>query len=133
MKHGFFRTQWFVYALLHGLLFIPLNWVDARADMRIISPADGATVLGQVSVSTSPSYWTDLYIDGDYLTSGPPFTSSWDSTSVADGAHTISVMGFDTSGTPSSYASVNVAVANDSGLGVMHINSPGNGSSVSGT
>ena len=49
------------------------------------------SVAGQSGRVSSISY----YVDGKYLASTPPFSILWDSTSVADGPHLLSVQAFD--------------------------------------
>ncbi|HJU10806.1 MAG TPA: hypothetical protein VJ728_08010 [Candidatus Binataceae bacterium] len=61
--------------------------------------------------------WTDLYIDGNYLSSGPPFTTSWNSATVPNGNHTISVEAFNAADLVIGSDSVRVAVANSGGGG----------------
>jgi len=56
--------------------------------------------------------WANLYIDGTYYNSTPPSTFSWNSTSVADGAHTISAKAYSSGGSLLASASVSVTVAN---------------------
>jgi len=41
--------------------------------------------------ASSSVKWVNVYIDGSYFASSPPYTFSWDSTKVANGSHTISV------------------------------------------
>jgi hypothetical protein len=56
--------------------------------------------------------WANVYIDGIYFASTPPGTFSWNSTTVADGAHTISSNGYNSSGAVLATVSVPVTVAN---------------------
>ena len=85
------------------------------AAVVITSPANGATVSGTVSIATQyqspPVTWENVYIDGSYLASSPPSTFSWNSATVANGAHTIRVDGRNSSGVVAS-TSVAVTVAN---------------------
>jgi hypothetical protein len=53
-----------------------------------------------------------VYIDGHYLASGPPFTFSWNSTTVVNGAHTISTKAYATGGAQIGSDSLAVTVAN---------------------
>ncbi|HJU10805.1 MAG TPA: Ig-like domain-containing protein [Candidatus Binataceae bacterium] len=83
--------------------------------INIVSPVNGSTVSGSASISTVIGQgvsWTDLYIDGSYLTSGPPFTTNWNTTAVPNGNHTISVKAFDTNDAVIGSSSVNVVVQN---------------------
>ncbi len=54
----------------------------------------------------------NFYVDGTYLASSPPSSILWDSTSVPDGTHTLSISGFDSSSNVVGAASVVVIVAN---------------------
>ncbi len=84
-----------------GATQTPTASATPSADVVIVSPVNGATVSGIVSIVTqyqSPVTWENVYIDGKYLASSPPSTFSWNSTSVANGAHTITVAGKNSSG-----------------------------------
>jgi hypothetical protein len=84
--------------------------------VKITAPANGATVSGTAVTITitknSGISWADVYVDGIYFASTPPSTFSWDSTTVADGTHTISVTGFGSGGAIKGTASITVTVAN---------------------
>jgi hypothetical protein len=106
--------------------------------VTITAPSNGATVSGSVSIVTtkaSPAQWENIYIDGNYLASSPPTTFSWDSTSVANGSHTISAKGFNSSGAVVGTASVTVNVQNGGGGGssAVQITSPADGATVTGS
>jgi hypothetical protein len=81
----------------------------------ITAPANGATVSGLVSIVTQvqspPVVWENIYIDGQYYQSSPPYTFSWNSTSVSNGTHTIRADGRNSSGVVGT-ASITVTVAN---------------------
>lgn len=60
----------------------------------ISSPASGATVSGIVPIVVQVSssvQWVNFYVDGKYLASSPPYTYKWNSTTVANGSHILSV------------------------------------------
>ena len=83
--------------------------------VSITTPTSGATLSGPVAISVNHNsnvQWVNVYVDGNYWTSSPPYTFSWDSTSVANGSHTILVKGFDASDTTIGQASVAVIVSN---------------------
>jgi hypothetical protein len=63
----------------------------------------------QVSPSVT---WINIYIDGGYFASSPPYTFSWNSTTVPNGSHTISTRAFNSSGTQLGTDSISVSVAN---------------------
>ncbi len=115
-------------------------------NVQITAPANGATVSGTVSIAAQVSSsvsWINIYIDGHYLASGPPFTFSWNSTTVANGAHTISAKSYATGGAQNGTASVSVTVSNSGGpaatptstpaSSTVKITAPANGATVSGT
>ena len=86
----------------------------ARA-VIITAPVKAARVEGTISfaaiIGTSVQ-WMDFYVDGKYLASSPPAAILWDSTSVPDGAHTLSVKGFDASNKMVAHPSVKVTIDN---------------------
>src|SRR5207244_7183527 len=56
--------------------------------------------------------WTDAYVDGNYLSSGPPFTKRWDSRATRNGRHRISVKAFNAHNQVIGWSSVKVDVMN---------------------
>jgi hypothetical protein len=90
--------------------------VNNSATVGITAPAQGATVSGTaVTISVAHSanvQWEDIYIDSVYFASTPPSAFSWNSTSVADGSHTISVTGYSSNSNVLGSASVTVTIAN---------------------
>jgi Bacterial Ig domain len=83
--------------------------------VAITSPSNGATVSGTVSIAakySSPVSWLNFYIDGTWVASSPPSTLSWNSTSVANGQHTVSVNGYNDSNTLVASTSVTLNVRN---------------------
>ncbi len=103
--------------------------------VTITAPANNATVSGSVSITAQVGpgvAWTNVYIDGQYLASSPPLTFSWNSTSVANGNHTISANSYASNGTLAGSASVTVNVQNGNPQPVVTLTSPANGSTVSG-
>ena len=97
--------------------------------VNIGAPQLGETVSGIVSIGTEIStrvQWINIYIDGNYLASSPPFTFSWDSTKVGNGPHIISANACDGSGLLGTSA-VSINVAN----GPVALTWPPTGSTVS--
>jgi hypothetical protein len=85
------------------------------ASVQITAPSNGATVAGTVSITVVKGTgvsWANIYIDGVYFASTPPTTLSWNSKTVADGAHTISAKAFNSGGTQLGSVSITVTVAN---------------------
>lgn len=104
----------------------------SNSAVSITSPANGATVFGTISIATTVSSavaWENIYLDGKYLVSSPPYTFTWNTTAVPNGTHTISARGFAANGTQVGSASVTVNVNN----GAAAITSPANGATVSGS
>jgi chitodextrinase len=86
----------------------------------ITAPANGATVSGSVSVTASASdnvavARVEFWVDGvnKATDTSAPYSYSWNTTTFADGSHTILVKAFDTSNNSSS-ASITVTVSNGS-------------------
>ena len=98
--------------------------------VMITSPSEGTTVSGTVTVTAhvAPSiYVGKLYADTQGVEtsqgqSAPTYTFTWNSTSVPDGTHNLTVKGFASgSTTPSWVDSVDVVVANNSAdAGALH-------------
>lgn len=99
------------------------NSQAARPTLSITSPSAGAVVSGSVTVNASASDSSGInsvqfLIDGSNLgsaTTVPPYSQSWNSTSVADGPHTVSAVA--TSNSPSetrAAATVTLTVQNGS-------------------
>ncbi len=64
---------------------------------KILSPDNNSVVQNTVIISTtvgSQVQWINLYVDGNYIVSSPPYNFTWDSTTVANGSHTISIEAF---------------------------------------
>ena len=106
--------------------------------MRITAPSNGAIVSGGITINTEVSsavLWENLFIDGEYLASSPPYTFTWDASAVVNGPHTISAKAYAADGQElesfssgfSRGSSISVNVAN----GATVIVSPANGASVS--
>ncbi len=88
---------------------------STSAAVAITAPLNGATVSGTVSIATqvnSSVSWINIYVDGIYFASSPPFTFSWNSPTVPNGPHTISVRAFSGSGTQVGSDAVTLTVAN---------------------
>jgi hypothetical protein len=87
----------------------------ATGAVKITSPVNGATVSGTVSTTTQASsavVWDNVYIDGQYFASGPPYSFSWNSAPAVNGSHTISARAYGNGGNQIGTDSVAVKVAN---------------------
>lgn len=96
-----------------------MTTADLGPSVSITAPADGAKVNGDVTISASPSAEVDVveFFVGSTLvgTDASPdggWTASWDSTTVADGVHTITARAVDTATNEEATASVSVTVDN---------------------
>jgi len=95
---------------------------DPDPTASISAPADGSTVKGSVTINATATDDTAVTavqyrIDGGSwnamsFVSGNQWTGAWDTTTVADGFHTIGVRSIDNVGQPSQIATVTVRVAN---------------------
>jgi Bacterial Ig domain/Kelch motif len=88
---------------------------SASPAVKLTAPATGAVVSGTVSILaqvTCDVSWINIYIDGSYFASSPPYTFSWDSATVANGVHTISTRAFASGGTQVGSDSISVSVTN---------------------
>jgi len=79
--------------------------------------ANGAVVAGQVDLSASApdgAARLEFQIDGATVATdtAPPFTATWDSFSVANGAHTLGLRATDAAGTATSSGPIQVSVSN---------------------
>ncbi len=119
MKARFFRRYscaYVIYLTLTMLFFKPDSSYSSTA-VNLTSPANGATVSGNVTVAAAISsgvVWVDFYIDGIYLTCSPPYIIDWNSQNVKNGTHTISVTAFAANHAVLGSSSVTVYVSNNS-------------------
>jgi hypothetical protein len=84
----------------------------------ITAPGNNTFVAGTITFSAIKStscVWINFYVDGNYVASSPPSSILWDSTSVGDGAHTLSVKGFDSNSNLIANPVVTVMVDNVTG------------------
>ena len=87
--------------------------VQTSSAVQITAPQNGATVSGTTTISVVQgpgAAWINVYIDGTYFASTPPTSFSWNTTTVANGSHTISATAFNSSSTAVSTAAVTVTV-----------------------
>lgn len=106
----------------------------------LTNPLDGSTVSGTLSLAATASdnvgvVSVSFYVDGSLLatSTSAPYGASWDTTAVANGAHTLSASAVDTSGNvaTTSTITVNVQNAGDTTPPICAITSPTNGAVVS--
>ena len=86
----------------------------------IASPANGATVAGMVRVVTreaSNVSWINVFVDGKWVAANPPaalppYSVVWNSASVANGSHIVSVTGYNSSNAAIATSGIGIAVRN---------------------
>jgi hypothetical protein len=108
--------------------------------VSITSPANGATVNGTVAVQVSATdnvgvTQVELYRDGVLIgtKTSAPYSFNWDTSTVANGAHSLTSKAYDAGGNNATSAAVNVTVQNDLVAPTASITSPTSGQIVSGT
>lgn len=111
----------------------------------VTSPASGATVSGSVTLTATVAATNDttksvqFQVDGNNQGSpvtASPYTTSWSTTGVANGKHSIGAIATDSLGYVYSSGTVSVTVSNNTGdktPPTVSITSPANGVTVSGT
>jgi thermitase len=117
--------------------------VDTTAPTVAIGAPTGGTVSGSVSVSVNASDNTgvarvELWANGQLVgtDTSSPYSFSWNSASVADGAATLTAAAYDAAGNTASSTPVAVTVANsstkvaDTTPPTVAITNPGNGTKV---
>jgi hypothetical protein len=92
--------------------------VPSSLDVSVTSPAPGATVSGPVTVAaaaTGGAVGVQFKLDGANLgteDTTSPFSIAWDTTTVANGTHTLTAVARDAGGTTVTSPGVTVAVSN---------------------
>jgi hypothetical protein len=79
------------------LIFATVSAAAAARKIEVVQPRYGSRISGTVvlQLKVSPEVkWADVYIDHTYLSSGPPYSISWNSNSVSDGLHRVTVVAF---------------------------------------
>jgi hypothetical protein len=92
---------------------------DDPPSVSVISPAEGDTVSGTVTVTTQTSddigvVRVELWVDGALALASTtnPFNLAWDSLSVENGTHAIEAVAFDEAGNSAGSGSISVNVSN---------------------
>ncbi len=111
--------------------------------ISITSPANGTTVSGTVNVTVNATdnravSSVSLSVDGSFVgnSTSSPFTISWNSATVINGTHTITVMARDAAGnsaSSSAQVTVNTVSNTDVTNPTVSITSPASGASVTGS
>ncbi|MGE5624314.1 MAG: Ig-like domain-containing protein [Bacillota bacterium] len=114
--------------------------------VNMTAPANGATVSGNVTVSANASdnvgvAGVQFELDGAALgaeVTSAPYSISWNSTSVANGSHSLTAVARDAAGNHTTATPVNVTVSNqsqpppDTTPPTVSMTAPANGATVSG-
>ncbi len=117
---------------------------STRPSVTITSPANGATVAGTVNVVVGTSdnvgvVGVQFLLDGVVRAddTAAPYSIPWDTTSVANGAHTLTAVARDAAGNRTTSSPVSVTVSNappaDTTPPSVTITAPADGATVSGT
>jgi hypothetical protein len=113
--------------------------VAAAPSVAITAPAGGANVSGQVMVAASAAGASgitsvEFRADGSTiaLDTSAPYSTSWATTVVASGSHTLTAVATAGDGQTTTSAPVTVTVTNDAAPPVVTVTSPSDGSTVSG-
>ena len=134
-----------------------LDWIAVRVTtstpasdttpptVSITSPTAGSTVSGTVAISAMASdnvgvTKVDFLVDGALLSSDTtsPYSATWNTTTAANGSHTLTAKAFDAANNQTTSAPVGVTVNNappppDTTPPTVSITSPAAGATVSGT
>jgi len=121
----------------------PLTTPDTTPPtVSMTAPADGATVSGNaVSVSATASdnigvTSVQFKLDGANLgaaDTASPYAITWNSTTVANGSHTLTAVASDAASNTTTATTVTVTVSNDSTPPTVTMTAPATGSTVSGS
>ena len=102
----------------------PVNTQVVQVDptsptVSLTNPANGDAVAGRITLQASASDnvavdHVDFLVDGQVVgtASSAPFTSSWDSTTVADGSRSVTARAVDTAGNTKTSSAASVSVRN---------------------
>jgi chloramphenicol 3-O-phosphotransferase len=136
-----------ILALTANLLIAAFSPAAAASTyLAITGPAAGATVHSTVTIATTESAdvsWINVYVDRVWVASNPPaatrpYSVMWNSATVADGVHTISVTGYNSNNAPIASAAISIVVQNHAPTPTptpstyVRITSPADGATVSG-
>jgi galactose oxidase-like protein/Big-like domain-containing protein len=110
-----------VAAMVH--LGAPVDTTPPTVTMT--APASGATITGSATLAANATdnvavASVQFQVDGSPVgapVTQAPYTMSWDSTTVANGSHTLSARATDTAGNPATATAVTVTVSNPTPVG----------------
>jgi ribosomal protein L11 len=109
--------------------------------VAVTAPAASATVAGTVTIGATAS--DDVGVVGVQFTldgvnvgterTAAPYELTWNSTTVANGAHVVAAIARDAAGNSSTAASVSITVYNDTTAPTVTVTSPAEGAAVTGS
>ncbi|HYH99051.1 Ig-like domain-containing protein [Hyalangium sp.] len=124
----------------HDDLVFPVETDSVPPTVAIVSPANGATVRGRITLTTSTSdnqsvAAVDFYDAETLLGSATsrPYSLSWDTRSVSNGSHTLTARARDATGNVGLALPVTVTVDNDYTAPEVSVTVPAPGATVTGT
>lgn len=130
------------YGSSDGSQMFLFNWTSGGdttgPSVSVSTPAGGATVSGSVALSATASdpsgvAGVQFQVDGATVGSSTtaPYTYTWDSTSLPDGAHSVRAVATDSLGNTTVSAAVSITTAN--AAPTVSVTSPAGGAVVTGT
>ena len=145
-RSGFLTTAVQAIALAWMLVLCPPGGVPPAAGavstyVNITAPSGVTTVGGTITIATSESAnirWINVFIDDVWVGSNPynalpPYLVSWNSSTVADGKHKLSVTGYDISQAAIATRAIVITVQNDPLPSCVKIITPAAGAAVRGS
>ncbi|MDQ5840791.1 MAG: Ig-like domain-containing protein, partial [Chloroflexota bacterium] len=121
------------------MLHIEHGPTDASPDVSLTAPADGSTVAGEVALQANASddngvTQVEFRVDNTTIATdtSAPYSASWNTLAVGDGAHAVRAIATDTAG-QSATATANVTVDNVDDPPTVTLTAPAEGSTVGGT
>lgn len=107
--------------------------------VAITAPANNATIKGTITASATATDNVKVTKVEFYLNNvlkrtdtSAPFTYSFNTTTVSDGAYTLTAKAYDAAGNIGNSAAVSVTVANDATAPTVSVSAPANGATVNG-
>ena len=95
---------------------VPTAVPTSQPAISMLVPANNSIVSGTINVAvqqnSSAVSWVNFHCDGRYITSSPPMSITWDSTTMPDGQHVLSATAYGTGSVNLGSASTNIMVAN---------------------
>jgi hypothetical protein len=95
----------FSFLIVFGLIIDRVAVATATVSVAIKTPVSGATVTGTVTIATAETSnvsWINVFVDNVWVASNsptalPPYSVTWNSATVANGKHSLSVAAYNSS------------------------------------